>query len=218
MSGAFSGAPGISLPLQRDRRPQRPHSQELAVQMIRTSCPQPGGDWKKPKSPQVPGGQRKHTCRQNPRQLEPWSPTYGQNKAGLNRPAKGILDPRVEGGPLRRGQESEAVRQEARPLSLPGKGPPGTGLISRKLMAVSPHQGHRKYTYTDTHTQEFRNREGSWQLPGDPQCNPLFSNNTDKTAQRTLPFPSAESPQRHLICISHGSPSRSDSHCPFPKL
>lgn len=85
----LSGAPAISLLLRRGRGPQQPHFQGPIVQMIKTSCPQPGGDWKKPKSPQVPGGQRKHTCRQSPRQLQAGKPH--QNKAGLTRPAKGVL-------------------------------------------------------------------------------------------------------------------------------
>lgn len=66
--------------------------------MTKPLGPNLGATWKKPKSPQVPGGQRKHTCRQNPRQLEPGSPPppHSQNKVRLNRPVKGILGLRLE--------------------------------------------------------------------------------------------------------------------------
>lgn len=48
------------------------------------------------------------------------------------------------------------MRQEARPPSLPGKGPPGTGLISRKLMTVPPARGTEN---THTHRHTHRNSE-----------------------------------------------------------
>lgn len=48
------------------------------------------------------------------------------------------------------------MRQEARPPSLPGKGPPGTGLISRKPMTVSPTRGTEN---THTHRHTHRNSE-----------------------------------------------------------
>lgn len=74
-------------------------------------------------------------CRQNQRRLGPSTLLMARTKPG-SAGLQGVWaqGSRRAGRPLRRGQESKPRRQEARPVR---EGPPGTELISRKLMVVS---------------------------------------------------------------------------------
>ena len=116
--------------------------------------------------------------------------------------------------------QSKRRKQEAKPAR---EHPPGTELISRKLMAVS-WQLHSTTTTTTstehTHTRTGIRKQGSWQLPRDPQCNQFFKY-LDKTTWSTHPLPSCrgcEEPLLHVISILHENLSKRGCHSPFSKL